>query len=472
MIFIAFLLFGVIVIIILPTVINDIITKSFVENTKNTIVLFVVNEIKGELKKDDFNSQNYINKQTTFSEFFHNMKISGIVTINLWSSDGIIIYSPQSYFVGKNFVENPGFQKAISGMTVSEINPEVHEGFPTETIGKENMMEIYAPIKFDSDVAGVAEIYVKLTPLEKTITETNLLIIQSFSIFIISGVFLFIILHLIIRKSIITPLTKIQSISGELSKGNFNIRADESRIDELGDLAKSFNMMIQNIKKLQTDLIKSERLSAIGELSTRLAHDLKNPLSVIRNAIDIIKLENHNLDEKTIMHLDKANHAISRMSHQIDDVLDFIMPKPLTFTKVSLLQVLKTTLERITMPDLVNVKLPQNDFEIMGDPDKLGHLFSNLIKNAIQAMNNKGEINIRITDQKDDVLIEVEDTGPGIPDEILPKIFVPLFTTKQTGTGLGLSSCKNIIEQHGGTIDVKTAIGRGATFILKLPKTN
>jgi len=87
-------------------------------------------------------------------------------------------------------------------------------------------------------------------------------------------------------------------------------------------------------------------------------------------------------------------------------------------------------------------------------------------------MNNKGNIDIRVSEQSDHVIIEVEDTGPGISDDLLPHMFDPLFTTKQIGTGLGLVSCKSIIQKHNGTISIKTQIGRGTTFVIVLPKTN
>jgi len=93
-----------------------------------------------------------------------------------------------------------------------------------------------------------------------------------------------------------------------------------------------------------------------------------------------------------------------------------------------------------------------------------------LILNAMQAMNNKGEIFIRAYEDREFVNVEVEDNGPGIPEIIMPKIFDPLFTTRQVGTGLGLPSCKNIVEKHSGKISVKTKIGKGTTFIIKLPK--
>ncbi|MGI0041250.1 MAG: ATP-binding protein, partial [Nitrosopumilaceae archaeon] len=111
-----------------------------------------------------------------------------------------------------------------------------------------------------------------------------------------------------------------------------------------------------------------------------------------------------------------------------------------------MISIIHLALERMIKPDTVKINLPRNDLIMPCDAEKLEIVFANLITNAIQAMDNKGEISIRIIDNQNQVLIEVEDTGPGISSEIMSKIFDPLFTTKQTGTGLGLVSCKSVIE--------------------------
>ena len=118
----------------------------------------------------------------------------------------------------------------------------------------------------------------------------------------------------------------------------------------------------------------------------------------------------------------------------------------------------------------VAIDLPKTDTSLICDASKLEIVFSNLILNAIQAMNGIGSIHIRIKNEEKTITIEIEDTGPGIPQDLLPKIFEPLFTTRQIGTGLGLVSCKSIIEKHGGTLTVQTQTNKGTTFFIELPK--
>jgi len=195
-------------------------------------------------------------------------------------------------------------------------------------------------------------------------------------------------------------------------------------------------------------------LSSIGELSARLAHDLRNPLSVIKNSQRILRETKDNPEsfERT---MNRTDRAIDRMIHQINNVMDFIKDSPLKLESTSLLEFINSIISEMNISDEIKINLPSNDVTIQGDKVKLDSLFSNVIRNAIQAMENKGTITIRISEKPDNLVeIEIEDDGPAISKENLDSIFEPLFTTKQVGTGLGLASCKRIAEQHGGTISV------------------
>jgi len=227
---------------------------------------------------------------------------------------------------------------------------------------------------------------------------------------------------------------------------------------------------INQVKK-QVQEEKTKRLTAIGELSSRIAHDLRNPMSVIKNTMEIVEAElNGKINENISKKFKRINRAITRINHQVENVLDFVRDKPLQFENTSLSSILNFVIDRVNVPLGVTINLPKNDVKVYCDFEKLEIVFINLITNAIQAMSNKGEINIRVIDEESKVVVEIQDSGPGMPEETLSKIFDPLFTTRQVGTGLGLPSCKTIVEKHGGTIEVKTRIGVGTTFVIKLPK--
>ena len=215
-------------------------------------------------------------------------------------------------------------------------------------------------------------------------------------------------------------------------------------------------------------LIQAERLSAIGELSARLAHDLRNPLTVIKGVVEIAKMTN-NLSKTGFSdkQIDMMERAISRMSNQINDVLEFVKIQSLRTTKNSLLDTIGLSLAKIKKSSDIKINIPDNDIEFVYDADKIEVVFDNLITNALQAIDYKGEIKFRISDLENEVIIEIEDSGSGVPDNLISKVFEPLFTTKEKGTGLGLASCKSIIEQHGGSISVKN---KPSVFTIKLPK--
>ena len=126
-----------------------------------------------------------------------------------------------------------------------------------------------------------------------------------------------------------------------------------------------------------------------------------------------------------------------------------------------------SSIEKISIPSFVETKISKNDIKINCDPVKLDIVFINLIINSIQAMPNGGELTIEISSKGNFVLLKFSDTGKGIPNDVIQKVFDPLFTTKQMGTGLGLASCKNIIEQHKGEISVSND---PTTFTITLPK--
>ncbi len=253
------------------------------------------------------------------------------------------------------------------------------------------------------------------------------------------------------------------------------IKTLERKLHRIGDAEEQRDWLLDELTKkittigeIRTDLLKRERLSAIGELSSRLAHDMRNPLSIILNTVDLIKTK-HSDDfspdtMKLFLMLDRAT---SRISFQLDEVLNFVRNSPLEIQTHSLLGIIESSIDRLVIPDTVTISIPKIDFNINCDSRKLEAVFSNLIMNAVQAMKNQGKINIRIFDNDENVTIDVEDSGPGISENLTEKIFEPLFTTKSRGTGLGLATVRNLVERHFGNVIVKT---NPTIFSITLPK--
>jgi len=220
--------------------------------------------------------------------------------------------------------------------------------------------------------------------------------------------------------------------------------------------------------ELKTDaLIKSQKMAIIGELTSRLAHDLRNPLSVIKTAHGIMK-EKPKMDVKQRLEYNaRIDRALLRIIHLVNDVLGFVRVTDLDLNEASLRSLIDSSIDSIDVPKQIEIIKPTDDFKINCDFRKLEAVFANLLTNSIQAIGEEGKIELRLSDNNDSIKLEIEDTGSGIPKSIIPKIFDPLFTTKANGTGLGLAICKTIIEQHGGTITVKS---NPTTFTIILPK--
>jgi signal transduction histidine kinase len=236
------------------------------------------------------------------------------------------------------------------------------------------------------------------------------------------------------------------------------------------ELEEQKNNLTHIIDKKTQELLKAERLSTIGELSGRLAHDLRNPLSVIKISLDLLKqspADTKISDDVTTKRLELIESSVERISHQIDDVLDYVRNSPLKLSRRSIRKIILGSIEKISVPHNIKILVSGLDAEINCDYIKIDAAFINLILNSIQANPEGGTIEIKIKSDHDDVIIDFIDSGSGIPDEVMNQIFEPLFTTKQQGTGLGLASCKNIVELHKGKITVKN---NPTTFTVRLPK--
>ncbi|MGQ0606084.1 MAG: sensor histidine kinase [Candidatus Nitrosotenuis sp.] len=245
------------------------------------------------------------------------------------------------------------------------------------------------------------------------------------------------------------------------------VKALRQKTVELQRQKENLELIVQ---QKTNELLQAEKLAAIGDLSARIAHDIRNPLTIIMNTFEVIKMKNA-IDEKMNKHYDRINKAITRIAHQIDDVMDFVKDNPVHLKRCFFSDVISEALESISIPDNIKLKIYDGDISLDCDFSKMAAVFKNLLLNAIQTTDGNGKISIRILERNDVAIIEIEDSGPKIPDNIIPEIFDPLFTTKQEGTGLGLSVCKKIIEKHGGTINVRNNEKFGKTFFIELPKT-
>ena len=237
----------------------------------------------------------------------------------------------------------------------------------------------------------------------------------------------------------------------------------------LASLAIGINLILILRNKLQQSneiVLKNEKMTAIGNLSARISHDLRNTLTVLKSEVSIMSIQGQ--DEDMDKRLQRLMRAIDKMDHQIGGVLDFVRERPLKIEQFSSNVLIQHALENIPVPDGIKIITPIQDVSITGDLAQLEIVLSNIVINAIQAVGDSGKITISTEDKQDSSVIRITDSGPGIPEKYISKIFEPLFTTKQRGTGLGLASCYTIVKSHGGEIWVKN---NPTTFTILLPKT-
>ena len=251
----------------------------------------------------------------------------------------------------------------------------------------------------------------------------------------------------------------------------------------------------RKLKETQDKLIQNEKMAAIGRLASGLAHQIRNPLEIILMGVDFLGKTLHDKDLSPEKSLEKIKQAVNRTNQIITDFLNFAKKSELKFEPVVICQLLDETIRLIDHKiSLKKIKIKRNyqegSIEVKGDRNMLQQVFVNLLSNGIDAMSDGGEIRIKVDTQKamhieDKVgyrtndyfqigekmtVVEIEDTGKGIPADVLPKVFEPFFTTKESekGTGLGLSLAHLIIDRHQGKIEVQSEVNKGTKFTLKL----
>jgi PAS domain S-box-containing protein len=212
---------------------------------------------------------------------------------------------------------------------------------------------------------------------------------------------------------------------------------------------------------------KTDKLAAIGEMTARIAHDLKNPIAVIKSELELLSFKNPSLVENNKSSFQRLENSISKITTQIRDIMDFVRTKPLQLAPQSIRSVLESSIFSTIIPETVQVHLANNDSYVMCDNAQIETVFVNLLNNAVEAMNGFGKIWIDISEENSSVIVKIANSGSNIPEQNLEKIFEPLFTTKNSGAGLGLTTCKAIIERHCGTISAKN---NPTTFTIILSK--
>jgi signal transduction histidine kinase len=403
--------------------------------------------------------------------------------VNLWQAKFSSIHNnltqiqhrtPQRQFIIKEIENN--MKKLNATFTSIELlienipsdqNFQAHPDFQSKWV---QLIDLNIAIVFDSGRLS-----------EDLLNQDNyLLLLSSLLIVSLLGLFTvyFFLNYLLMYRRTLRTISKLQTGTAIVGSGNLDYTIKAERQDEIGELSRAFNTMTANLKSATTKLQQQERMAAIGQTAGMVGHDLRNPLQAIMGELYLAKKELDELQESTQKtnlqeSIQAIEEQISYMDKIVSDLQTFVKPIEVHKQTTLLKDLTIDVIDQISVPANVKVTLQMDDsLTVNADPQLLKRVLINLVTNAVQAMPNGGELNIKAHNTSDRIQIIVQDTGTGIPNKIKPQIFTPLFTTKPKGQGFGLAVCKKVIEAQGGKITYESQEGKGTKFIIELPLTN
>jgi len=391
--------------------------------------------------------------------------------IHVYDNRGILMGSSQPLIFNKNLMSNKIAPLPYFSST-SNINQYEH-------IGKLNYLTGYIDfVNGDFTQIGFIAVpqFFSQDEIRSEIESFLTVIIHIYMIIIV----LAIVLSLFIGKQLSAPLIVLEMKLKDMRLGRRNEKIDYNLNDEIGQLVQQYNRTVDELEQSARLLAKSERESAWRSMARQVAHEINNPLTPMKLTIQQLQRTKKMQDKQFDDYFEKSSimliEQIDNLSRIAGTFSNFARMPEASFVRVdvaakiySVFRLFMNNNEHVTM----NYDGAEQNVFVYADPEQMVQVFNNLIKNAIQAIpeEREGEISISLTEEAKEVTITVSDNGAGIDAEIQDKLFIPNFTTKSTGMGLGLAIAKNIIEISGGSITFSTAIDEGTTFTVRLPKS-
>lgn len=404
-----------------------------------------------------------------------------LLSVRIFHPHGIVLKSSHPVEVGKPVNEND-YQLFINNR---------HEGiFNVEGYGE--VLKMQKPIYNDGPCYtchGHKVRIIGVLNVNYSLVETRQRIVDATKLFVFSTIAIIVFLSgsisMVMVNFVKKPLDRIVGNMARIEEGDLSVRMREVRKDEIGQLISSFDSMVDKLDLAKKELDqyhfqqmeRADRLASVGEMAAGIAHEIKNPLTGIAAAITIIKDDFETDDPRTEI-INEVLAQITRLDKTVNDLLFFgkpSHPEP-TFTNINSIiekTVMFASQHRSGKDIEKKLDLEKSLPAVYVDPKQIQQVFLNLILNAFQAMQDGGMLKVGTSlvesEGKQWARISIADTGPGIPEQILSKIFTPFFTTKAQGTGLGLAICHKLITQHGGLINVSSENGAGTIFTIDLP---
>jgi len=228
----------------------------------------------------------------------------------------------------------------------------------------------------------------------------------------------------------------------------------------------------EELEKVRQELIRVTRLAAIGQVFASIAHDLRNPLGSVRNASYFLKRRYSKNNPKLSEYLEIIDQEVAKADRIITNMLEMAKPKTPKKQTVDLAKMVMEVFDRAKRAKGVRclISVAPDPFVVWADPDQLRQAIGNIVINSIDAMKGRGEFFVEATRDSDYDTLVFRDNGPGFAPEVRHRLFEPLVTTKATGTGLGLTICRQIVQKHGGNIDAEDCEGQGVIIKIRLPQ--
>ena len=390
--------------------------------------------------------------------------------INMYDKDGYLLATSRPKVFNVGLVSEQMNPTAYKHIKLEEQSEFVHY----ESIGKLDFSSAYKPF-YNSK--GDLLAYINLQHFGQQREFENQ--IQRFLVAIINVFILLlaisIILAIVISNWLTSPLRILQESFARVKFGKHNEFISYDREDEIGALVKDYNQKLEELEFTAQQLARNERELAWREMAKQVAHEIKNPLTPMKLSIQqLLRVYDPNDPNSA----DKLKKVANSIIEQIDALTKIAnefssfakMPNP-SEERVELISLINGVKQVFEGQSAISVDSEDLELFINADKDQFVRVFNNLIKNAIQSIpsDRQGQIDIHLQQKDKKVEITIKDNGIGIDEEMQSKIFVPYFTTKGTGTGLGLAMVKQIVENHKGTIDFETVVGEGTAFTLVLP---
>jgi len=342
----------------------------------------------------------------------------------------------------------------------------------------DKLLDISTPLAISTKRWGTLRIGISLEDLQRKVSSFFLKYISYTSGIIFIAIMMITLLFSLITK----PLKSIAKEMETISIEDKTPVPPKVRKDEIGILQKSFYRMLNRIKedekekeRTQRSLLFTEKMVAIGKLTSGVAHEINNPLGGILNCIYHFKKGIPTL-ERQKEYLDLMEDGIKRIQKTVTNLLEYARNPNLERSRTDIASLIEKPLSLLDYQIRGNrigirKEISQNLPPVVVDKGQMGQVFVNIFLNAIQAMEEGGELRIRAETSNDEIILTVSDTGKGIPENALPRIFDPFYTAKGEGkgTGLGLWISQGIVERHGGTIQIESEKGKGTTVRIHLP---